>query len=131
MAFVNGQYVGGDPKYVNLFAAIESFPAETPELKSRQGVFGDPFFLHDQMDINESVALGLIDFILVEKSSMTGDPELSVDVFEDMSKGALSPSSSYWFKSESKKESQSDTPAKTEQQAGAGKGELLQVSAVR
>jgi hypothetical protein len=60
---------------------------------------------------------------------MTGDPELSVDVFEDMSKGALSPSSSYGSRM-SPRRIQSDKPAKTEHRP-VQQGELLQVSAVR
>jgi len=97
LIFVNGQYVGGDPESVQLFAAVEAFPAETPELKSRQGVFGDPFFLHDQMDINEPVALGLIDLILTGKATITGAPEIPADAYREIFSGGLSPSTSFWF----------------------------------
>jgi len=131
LIFINGMYAGGDPQYVNLFAAVESYPAETPELKSRQGVFGDPFFLHDQMDINESVALGLIDFILTQKAQIVGDPELSVDVYEDMAAGALSPTTSIWFGKDHEKKEPSSKTQNDEKQAGSKKAEPVQLTSLR
>ncbi len=130
--FVNGQYVGGDPTYVQLFAAVESYPAETPELKSRQGVFGDPFFLHDQMDINEPVALGLIDLILADKATITGDPEIPAEAYRDIVSGGLSPSSSFWFGVDDKEEEpeSSEKPA-PEQQVEHKTPAPLQISALR
>jgi hypothetical protein len=60
-------------------------------------VFGDPFFLHDQMDINEPVALGLIDLILTGKATITGAPEIPADAYREIFSGGLSPSTSFWF----------------------------------
>ncbi len=133
LIFINGQYVGGDPTFVQLFAAAEAFPAETPELKSRQGVFGDPFFLHDQLDINEPVALGLIDFILAEKATITGDPEIPADAYIEILSGGLSPSSSIWFgtKTEGGKTQTGKPGTEKKEQAETAKPVPVQISALR
>ncbi|MDX9868720.1 MAG: hypothetical protein RBT78_12440 [Kiritimatiellia bacterium] len=130
LIFVNGQYVGGDPTFVQLFAAVEAFPAETPELKSRQGVFGDPFFLHDQMDINEPVALGLIDLILAEKATITGDPEIPADAYREILSGGLSPSSSFWFGTGTDDKQEEEKTEKKEQ-AENSQPARIQLSALR
>ena len=132
LIFINGQYVGGDPKYVNLFAASEAFTEETPELKSRQGVFGQPFFLHDQMDINESVALGLIDFILAQKAAITGSEELPAEAYTEIVTGGLSPTSSIRFgvkKNQGGKTNSTQPPKEKGDQAGASKTAPIQLSA--
>jgi hypothetical protein len=89
----NGTYGGGDrSQFDGLFEAALDFAKDTPELKSRQGVFGSPIFVHDQMDINEAVALGIIDFLFSGKAIIVGDPELEVD--EVMVGQGLSPTTS-------------------------------------
>jgi hypothetical protein len=89
LIFVDGQFIGGDPRYFNRLAAVESFPAETPELKSRQGVFGDAGFVHGDLDINEPVALGLLDNVLGAKYSIFDESGRVSD--RDVLNGGLSP----------------------------------------
>ncbi len=65
-------------------------------------MFGSPFFLHDQMDVNSPVALGLIDFLLADKAHIVGDPELTIDPTGLMEASSLSPITSIWYKKEKK-----------------------------
>ncbi len=58
------------------FLNDEGFMVETPELKSRPGVFGSPYFLHTYMQINEPIALGVVDYILFGQAEVNADPEL-------------------------------------------------------
>jgi hypothetical protein len=60
----NNQLVGGGEGVMREVFRTEAFYVETPELKSRQGVFGSPYFLHADMGISEPVALGLIDYLV-------------------------------------------------------------------
>ncbi|MCL1856299.1 MAG: filamentous hemagglutinin N-terminal domain-containing protein [Kiritimatiellaeota bacterium] len=62
--FYNGQYMGGAPKYVSRIYGAEAFPSDTPELLSRLGLFSEPFFIHDQIDITQSPTLGFIDHLV-------------------------------------------------------------------
>jgi len=103
MAFgvVNGK-PGGDQSFLDAYDMDAMFGKDTPELKSRQGVFGSPFFLHDQMDVNSPVALGFIDFLLAGKAYIVGDPDLIIDPTELMEASSLSPKTSIWFKKEKK-----------------------------
>ena len=47
---------------------VVSFTVETPELKSRQGVFGSPLFIHTDMDVSESASIGSVDYISMATS---------------------------------------------------------------
>ena len=73
----NNQVVGGQDKVMRAIFRTEAFYVDTPELKSKQGVFGSPYFLHSLMQINEPVALGLIDYILYGQAKVTFDPVLN------------------------------------------------------
>ena len=78
LVFMNGQLVGGDARYFGDIAAAESFPAETPELKSSQGVFGDVTFAHIDLDISEPIGLGLIENLYTQKYNIEGDATLDL-----------------------------------------------------
>ena len=56
-------------------ARAEAFVVETPEIKSPQGVFGDPYFIHLYMQISEAWNL-FLDFILFGEADVTADPEM-------------------------------------------------------
>jgi len=72
----NNQVVGGEEGVMREIFRTEAFYVETPELKSRQGVFGSPYFLHTYLQISEQVALGLIDYALFGQASVNPDPDM-------------------------------------------------------
>ena len=74
--FLDGRLVGGDIQTVNKLGALEAFPVQTPELKSEQGIFGNPAFLHGQMGIANALAIGAIDFVMLEKWGVDDDPDI-------------------------------------------------------
>ena len=74
LVFFNGVAVLGD-EAVGDISRTESFTLETPELKSRQGVFGSPYFLHTYMNISEPIALGAVDYMVRGLASVSADPE--------------------------------------------------------
>jgi hypothetical protein len=115
--FVNGMYAGGDPKYMARFAAAEAFAEDTPELKSRQGVFGNPVFVQDQMDINEPIAMGLVEYLLTQGYSIEGDVELPPRVSEDIEASGLGPRNTIRFGSKENEEENKDKKQQAEVEA--------------
>ena len=97
LIIVNGQVLGGDENLMRRIFRTEAFTVETPELKSRQGIFGNPFFIHEYMDISEFSALGLIDFLLAGQATISGDPELPDEVYSEMIFGGVHPSTAVNF----------------------------------
>ncbi len=67
----NNQVVGGQDGVMREIFRTEAFFVETPELKSKQGVFGSPYFLHSYLNISEPVALGFIDYVLYGQAKVT------------------------------------------------------------
>ena len=100
--FINGIYMGGDPRYVARIAAAEAFPAETPELKSKQGVFGDPIFVHDELDLVEPVALGLIEHLFAGGYKIIGDPGVFEEEVLEVPAAGLTPRNTIWFERSSR-----------------------------
>ena len=115
--FVNGMYAGGDPKYMARFAAAEAFAEDTPELKSRQGVFGTPNFVHDQMDINEPIAMGLVEYLLSQGYSIEGDVELPPSATMDIEASGLGPRNTIRFGAKEKEEENKDKKQQAEVEA--------------
>ena len=98
--FIDGRVAGGDIQTINKLGALEAFPVQTPELKSEQGVFGNPFFMHGLMDVSEPVALGIIDFLLLDPGAIMYDVEGDIfpqDADMQVSATGLSPEYSYRF----------------------------------
>jgi len=77
LVLFNGRVVGGDEIVRNEIFRTEAFSVETPELKSKQGVFGSPYFLHSYMNVTEPIALGLVDYVLQGQADVTADPEFT------------------------------------------------------
>ncbi|MCE9614469.1 MAG: filamentous hemagglutinin N-terminal domain-containing protein [Lentisphaerae bacterium] len=96
----NNQVVGGSDAVLREIFRTEAFVVETPELKSRQGIFGSPYFLHNYMNISEPVALGLIDYVLYGQAEVTADPEMPPEAKRGIVIGGGAVSSkimpSYW-----------------------------------
>ena len=95
--FIDGRLAGGDIKTINLLGAVEAFPVQTPELKSEQGVFGNPLFLHDDLDVATPLAVGAIDYLLLELPRMELSSDFPIGVEKQVSANGLNPTTSYWF----------------------------------
>jgi hypothetical protein len=95
--FIDGRLAGGDIKTINLLGAVEAFPVQTPELKSEQGIFGNPLFLHDDLDVATPLAVGAIDYLLLELPRMELSSDFPIGVEKQVSANGLNPTTSYWF----------------------------------
>ncbi|MBO7483145.1 MAG: hypothetical protein J6U17_04595, partial [Kiritimatiellae bacterium] len=97
LVFLDGRVAGGDLKTINQLGSVEAFPVQTPELKSEQGVFGNPTFLHGELDVANPLAVGAIDFILQEIPRQTFSSDFPVEVDQQILANGLNPTTSYWF----------------------------------
>ena len=97
VVFYNGRLLGGDIKIINTLGAIEAFPVQTPELKSEQGIFGNPVFLHDELDVANPLAVGAIDFLLLDIPRLTLSSDFPLEVEKQVAAAGLNPTTSYWF----------------------------------
>ena len=111
IVFVDGRLAGGDLLTINTLGAMEAFPVQTPELKSEQGVFGNPTFLHDELDVANPLAVGVIDFLLQEIPILTLSSDFPVEAEKQVAANGLNPTTSYWFgqKSEDEESEAEDT----------------------
>ena len=66
LVIVNGQVLEGNPDLLRAIHRAEAFTIETPELKSKQGVFGSPVFIHTDMDVSEAASIGSIDYLQMD-----------------------------------------------------------------
>ena len=113
IVFVDGRLAGGDMQTINKLGAVEAFPVQTPELKSEQGVFGNPTFLHDELDVANPFAVGAIDFILLEVPRLTLSSDFPLEVDSDVSANGLNPTTSYWFGQTAKDQDESSDEAES------------------
>ena len=97
IVFIDGRLAGGDIQVVNKLGALEAFPVQTPELKSEQGVFGNPNFLHDELDVANPFAVGAIDFLLQDIPRLTLASDFPLEVEKQVAANGLNPTTSYWF----------------------------------
>ena len=70
---------------------------QTPELKSEQGVFGNPTFLHDELDVANPLAVGAIDFLLQDVPLLTLTSDFPTEIDKQVAANGLNPTTSYWF----------------------------------
>ena len=66
LVIVNGQAIEGNPDLLRAIHRAEAFTIETPELKSKQGVFGSPVFIHTDMDVSEAASIGSVDYLQMD-----------------------------------------------------------------
>ena len=97
VVFLDGRLAGGDITVINKLGALEAFPVQTPELKSEQGVFGNPTFLHDELDVANPFAVGAIDFLLMDIPRLLLSSDFPVEADRHLAANGLSPTTSYWF----------------------------------
>ena len=69
LVIIDGQVVAGKPELTRAIDRAEAFTIETPELKSVQGVFGQPLFVHTDMDVSEAASIGSVDHLRVDPLS--------------------------------------------------------------
>ena len=116
IVFLDGRLIGGDTKTLNTLGALEAFPVQTPELKSEQGIFGNPSFIHGEMGIANAVAVGAIDFVLLDQG-IVRDVDYTIPIDSDLRAkeideqiDAIGKKTSIRFASSDKQEEQSFTP---------------------
>jgi hypothetical protein len=87
---INGQMVAGDTRLMRKVYRTRAFTVDTPELKSKQGIFGVPVFMTDDMDISESMQIGSISFLNADQATIGADPELPMEANQEIVTGGLS-----------------------------------------
>ena len=95
--FVDGRLAGGNINIMNMFGANEAFLVSTPELKSTQGIFGNPPFLHSDLDVANPMEVCAIDYLIQEVPRLTLSSEFPADVDQKVEANGLSLKDSYWF----------------------------------
>ena len=118
--FIDGRLAGGDIKTINKLGSLEAFPVQTPELKSEQGVFGNPIFLHDELDVANPFAVGAIDYLLQDIPLLMLTSDFPMEVDKQVAANGLNPTTSYWFGQHPQEEP--EEPADGEEKKGEGKG---------
>ena len=73
--FIDGRLAGGNLNILNEFGSDEAFMVNTPELKSTQGIFGSPTFVHSDLDVANPMEVGSIDYMLQETPRLTLDKD--------------------------------------------------------
>ena len=95
--FVDGRLAGGNLQIINKFGATEAFPVSTPELKSEQGIFGNPVFLHGDLDVANPMAVGNVDYMLQEIPRLTLASDFPLEVDKSVNTAGLNPKDVYRF----------------------------------
>lgn len=119
--FIDGRLAGGNLNILNKFGADEAFMVDTPELKSTQGIFGNPPFLHSDLDVANPMEVSAIDYLIQEVPRLTLSSDFPAEVDQHVEAAGLSQKDVYWFgqKGDSKEAS---AEATTDQAKDAGKG---------
>ena len=110
LVFVDGRLVGGNLKMISKMGAMEAFPVSTPELKSEQGIFGNPTFLHGDLDVAEPMAVGCVDYLIQEVPRLLLSGDFPVGVDRNVQASGLNPKDIYRFGQRSVAERKTDKP---------------------
>ena len=95
--FLDGRLAGGNLQTLNMFGANEAFLVSTPELKSSQGIFGTPPFLHSDLDVANPMEVCAIDYLIQEVPRLMLSSDFPGDVDKTLETNGLSLRDSYWF----------------------------------
>ncbi len=95
--FLDGRLAGGNLQTLNMFGANEAFLVSTPELKSSQGIFGTPPFLHSDLDVANPMEVCAIDYLIQEVPRLMLSSDFPGDVDKTLEANGLSLRDSYWF----------------------------------
>ena len=124
--FVDGRLAGGNLQIINKFGATEAFPVSTPELKSEQGIFGNPVFLHGDLDVANPMAVGNVDYMLQEIPRLTLASDFPLEIDKSVNTAGLNPKDVYRFgqhqqvadeKPQAEQQEKKDDKASTEESA--------------
>ena len=94
---IDGRLAGGNLNILNKFGANEAFMVETPELKSTQGIFGNPPFLHSDLDVANPMAVSAVDYLIQEVPRLTLSSDFPAEVDQNVEAVGLSQKDVYWF----------------------------------
>ena len=95
--FVDGRLAGGNLNIINEFGSDEAFMVDTPELKSTQGIFGSPTFMHGDLDVANPMEVGVIDYMIQEVPRLTLSSDFPADADQSVEASGLSQRDVYWF----------------------------------
>ena len=95
--FIDGRLVGGNLQVINEFGSDEAFMVDTPELKSTQGIFGSPTFMHGDLDVANPMEVGVIDYMIQEVPRLTLSSDFPADADQSVEASGLSQRDVYWF----------------------------------
>ena len=97
LVFVDGRLAGGNLQTISKMGAMEAFPVSTPELKSEQGIFGNPVFLHGDLDVAVPMAVGCVDYLIQEIPRLLLSGEFPLGVDRNVLASGLNPRDIYRF----------------------------------
>lgn len=132
--FIDGRLAGGNLNILNKFGANEAFMVETPELKSTQGIFGNPPFLHSDLDVANPMAVSAVDYLIQEVPRLTLSSDFPAEVDQNVEAVGLSQKDVYWFgqkESDEKKASDEAAEKTAETDKGSEKPSDKTVALVR
>jgi hypothetical protein len=90
LVIYRNRILDGHPELWLRINRAQDFTVETPELKSRQGVFGAPLFIHTDMDVSEAASIGTVDNITIANTHMETLANADVyDKFDETDTNAL------------------------------------------
>ena len=95
--FVDGRLAGGNTQIINTFGANEAFMVQTPELKSTQGIFGNPTFMHSDLDVANPLEVSAIDYMIQDIPRLTLSTDFPAEVDRNVEANGLSSRDSIWF----------------------------------
>ena len=95
--FVDGRLAGGNTQIINTFGANEAFMVQTPELKSTQGIFGNPTFMHSDLDVANPLEVSAIDYMIQDIPRLTLSSDFPAEVDRNVEANGLSSRDSIWF----------------------------------
>lgn len=88
LVIYKGQILAASPDLWLKINRALAFTIDTPELKSKQGVFGTPLFVHTDMDVSEAASIGSVDYVSIADTIMDtlADPDVNdrlIDIVEE------------------------------------------------
>jgi len=70
LVILDNRVIAGDSTLLQSIYRTQAFLVESPELKSRQGVFGSPIFLHQYMTIGQAMEVAFIENLLFGRAEI-------------------------------------------------------------
>ena len=124
--FIDGRLAGGNTQIINTFGANEAFMVQTPELKSTQGIFGNPMFMHSDLDVANPLEVSAIDYMIQDIPRLTLSTDFPAEVDRNVEANGLSARDSIWFGQEkaNAKNGESDEKSPEEEKPEGDKAQV-------